>query len=387
MSLSMSSSMSSSMTGRMEGNFRQLLLNGTRVIDVRAPIEFLAGSIPNSVNLPILNDFEREEIGKLYKAAGQEAALQRGHELVSGPIKSQRITNWLKALETKPGSVITCFRGGKRSQIAQTWLKERGYEIPRIDGGYKAFRQFLLAELERLSVQRMLVVSGATGSGKTLLIREAQSFWPTVDLEAIGNHRGSAFGGYPSGQPTQIDFENHLALNLIRKDHQKTEAPDERPLLVEDESRLVGRCAQPPAFFETLRNSEIIYLEENLASRVKTTFDDYILNSPIGKGLNPAGLQTFDSYQKSLKAISKKLGGARFSEVEADLMKSQQDYENGKSLESNSVWIEKLLRDYYDPLYFHSLERRQPAIIFRGSRQEVLQALREGAIKSPLKAL
>jgi tRNA 2-selenouridine synthase len=366
--------------------FRHLVIARTPLIDVRAPIEFIAGALPHSVNLPILDDLERKEIGTLYKDQGQEAAVSRGHELVSGPVKLQRIAAWMTFLKNQPEAVITCFRGGMRSQITQNWLLEHGQKVPRISGGYKAFRQFLIDEIQRLSKQPMLVVSGATGSGKTLLIREAFAWWPTVDLELLARHRGSAFGGYPTGQPTQIDFENQLARALILLQEQRKANLDDRALLVEDESRLVGRCAQPPLFFDTLRESTIVYIEESLSSRVQTTFDDYILNSAIGSDLSAEGIQTFERYHQSLKAISKKLGGLRFSEVEKDLLAARQSYEKGQDLELNKIWIEKLLRDYYDPLYFHSLKRRQPAIVFQGSRPEVLEWLRLKSDLSDYKA-
>ncbi len=357
--------------------FRSVLLTERPIIDVRAPIEFILGALPGSVNFPILNDQEREEIGTLYKTSGSEAAVRRGHELISGAVKESRMEAWTKFIRQQPQTVVTCFRGGMRSQLTQAWLQDVGVCVSRLEGGYKAFRQFLIDEIERLSEQKMLVISGATGSGKTLLIRETSSFWPMVDLEKLAHHRGSAFGGFVQAQPTQIDFENRLAQALVKLENRRHQlaAGDSRPLLIEDESRLVGRCAQPPKFFDHLRQSPILLIEESLASRVDTTFEDYILNSAIGSGLSQKGLQIFDRYQASLRAISKKLGGVRFAEVEKDLKFAQDCYENGQGLEANKVWIEKLLRDYYDPLYFHSLERRQPAIVFRGSRTEVLRWL------------
>lgn len=351
--------------------FRSLILQKIPVIDVRAPVEFEAGSIPGSVNLPILTNEERHEIGTIYKKLGNAAAVARGHELVSGPVKDSRVALWKQTVEKDPRTILTCFRGGQRSQITQKWLMETGIERPRIEGGYKAFRQFLIEETSRLSARTMCVISGATGSGKTLVIREIIKERPTVDLEAYANHRGSAFGGYAEGQPSQAEFENRLAAGLMHLEA----TGDSRDLVVEDESRLIGRCAQPEIFFHSLRASGVVMVDEPLHSRAKTTFDDYILASPIGSGSEEAILQTYLRYKKSLQSIVRKLGGLKFSEIEKDLLAAEQAALRG-DLEPNLVWISKLLEFYYDPLYFGSLERRNPKILFRGLRREVIDWLK-----------
>jgi tRNA 2-selenouridine synthase len=355
--------------------FAALVRSRSFVIDVRAPVEFSAGSIPGSVNLPILNNEERHEIGNLYKEQGSAAAVARGYELISGPVKEARLQRWVQFVQKNPKAILTCFRGGKRSQISQSWLAEAGIRRPRIDGGYKAFRHFLIQEMERLSVGDFCVISGATGSGKTLVVREAQTFRPTVDLESYARHRGSAFGGYPGGQPSQADFENLLATELIcLEDSVRLGAK----LVVEDESRLIGKCIQPESFFNSLRASGIVLLDEPLDSRVQVTFDDYILNSPIASGLESEMRTTFERYRNSLQIISRKLGGLRYSQTqkafdEACAASFNNDFEPHKK------WIEMVLEAYYDPLYFKSLERRQPRILFRGRRVEALQWLRENS--------
>ena len=64
------------------------------LLDVRAPVEFLAGHIPGAINLPILNDDERAQVGTLYKQKGQDAAIQLGQKLVSCVVKDQRVSAW-----------------------------------------------------------------------------------------------------------------------------------------------------------------------------------------------------------------------------------------------------------------------------------------------------
>jgi tRNA 2-selenouridine synthase len=353
----------------------ELLLSATPLIDVRAPVEFAEGSIPGSVNLPIMNNEERAEVGTTYKQKGQDLAIQKGHHLVSGKVKQERVQAWKSFIEAHPHAVITCFRGGLRSKITQQWLLEEGLEVPRIEGGYKALRQHLMNAIEsfsqNLSQRSLLVISGATGSGKTLLLRSLKSARPICDLELLAHHRGSAFGGYAEGQPSQIDFENRLSLDLIRC----LRSVDNRPVLIEDESRMVGRSSLPLSLFTHLRESPIVLIQEDLPSRVQVTYDDYILQSSIGRGEAAEALKVFAAYKLALQRISKKLGGLRTQEVLQDLLKSESQFLDHRELESNRVWITKLLDWYYDPMYIASLQKRQPVVSFKGSRAECREFL------------
>jgi len=349
------------------------LLAGLPIIDVRAPVEFADGSLPGSVNLPIMNNEERALVGTCYKQKGQEAAIKLGHSLVGGEVKASRVRAWSEYLRENPQSLLACFRGGLRSKIAQQWLAEAGLEVVRIEGGYKKIRQHLVESTIKFSSDRhpLLVISGATGSGKTLLLRSLASHRPVCDLEKWAHHRGSAFGGYPSGQPPQINFENQLALDLIRAQNSNIE----RPLLIEDESRLIGRNVQPPTLFEHLRASPVVLIEESLESRVQVTFEDYILQSPIARGSVSDGIETFAAYKKSLEKITKKLGGLRAQEVMSDIKSAEQAFVEKKDLEPSKVWIQKLLAWYYDPMYLGSLESRSPQILFRGTREQCREFL------------
>ena len=47
-------------------DFLHLFLNNVPLLDVRAPVEFSKGSFPLAVNLPLLNDDERQAVGTIF---------------------------------------------------------------------------------------------------------------------------------------------------------------------------------------------------------------------------------------------------------------------------------------------------------------------------------
>ncbi len=346
--------------------FQNHLVKNKSLIDVRAPVEFKSGSIPGSVNIPILDDEERVLVGTCYKQQGSEKAIQLGYRLVSGENKNLKQKKWLEFLKAQPDAVITCFRGGQRSQITQKFLLEMGIEVLRIEKGYKEVRQFFLDQLHiYATTKKMILLTGLTGSAKTRLLGLTKSFYPTIDLEDLAKHRGSAFGNLPQPQPSQADFENKLATELLRLEQKK----DERRYLFEDESRLIGRVHLPEALFENLRNSPVILVKQSLAERVENIYKDYITDALPSEKL-------FDSYEYSLEKIEKRLGGLKTKEIMTDLKKSKSDFLDNRELESNRVWIEKLLVHYYDILYSSSFAKRRPPVLFEGSHNEVLEFLR-----------
>ena len=218
-------------------NFQELFLSNRAMIDTRAPIEFARGSFPGAVNLPLMTDDERHQVGLCYKQQGQQAAIVLGHQLVSGDTKAQRIQAWADFARANPEGLLYCFRGGLRSQITQQWLKsEAGIDFPRVAGGYKAMRTFLLETIDQAVAQcDFIVLGGMTGTGKTDVLALLEH---ALDLEGHANHRGSSFGKRITEQPSNIDFENRLAIDVLRK-----RAKGIAHFVLEDESRLVGRCA------------------------------------------------------------------------------------------------------------------------------------------------
>jgi tRNA 2-selenouridine synthase len=330
--------------------FENILLGTTIWIDVRAPIEFEEGHIPGAINLPLLTDSERHEIGITYKNHGQAAAVELGHRLVSGEIQRARVAAWTEAVQKNSKTILYCFRGGLRSQITQTWLAEAGHELPIIEGGYKALRNFLISAIDRKSSELQFeVVSGPTGSGKTDYIKASgRSF---IDLEALAGHRGSAFGAMEKRQPNQADFENALAVELLKF------SAETGVLLIEDESKQIGHRLIPAVLFNKMQSSPKITLDLPVEDRVENIFKDYILNSPLGLSRDTS---QFSLFRNSVRAISRKLGGTRTQEILNDLDNAELDFKTTGGLKLNKIWIRKLLDWYYDPFYQFALERSRP---------------------------
>lgn len=321
--------------------FEKLFLHSPRWIDVRAPVEFEGGAIPGAVNLPLLTNDERHQIGLVYKHAGQAAAIELGHKLVGGAVRETRTQAWVNEFKQHPKAQIYCFRGGLRSQTVQGWLSESGIDAPVVAGGYKALRRFLLQSLPQ-SIARLNfeIVSGPTGSGKTQFLY--QSGRPFLDLEALARHRGSAFGKLEVPQPGQADFENALAVELLKLSHHS------QPILIEDESRMIGQRLIPEALFVKMQSSPKIFVEPDFDQRVENIFKDYVLNSSLGLNQDAA---KFEQFREAIHKISRKLGGLRAQEILQDLNQSEREYLTSRNLNSNRIWIAKLLKWYYDPLY------------------------------------
>ena len=360
--------------------FEALVLEEVPLIDVRAPVEFEAGAFPTAVNLPLMNDWEREQVGICYKQEGHDAAVVLGHKLVSGEIKQARLNAWITFLQQYPDAMLYCFRGGMRSQIVQEWiLAETGREVPRLEGGYKAFRNYLIEQLDpQTLVSRPLVLGGRTGVGKTLLLRK---FKNCVDLEAIAHHRGSAFGRFTSPQPTPINFENALAWAFVQH-----RAAGFSCMLLEDEGRNVGDRYLPQPLVDHFSAAEVIVLERSLEERVQITFQEYVVESQqeYTDRYGDEGLARWlESMEHNFYRIRKRLGGLRYQELSALLREA---HESGET-QRHTVWIEQLLREYYDPMYDYQLRNKSKNIVFRGGEEEIidyLEAQEPGTFQPPI---
>ncbi|VGO15565.1 tRNA 2-selenouridine synthase [Pontiella desulfatans] len=349
-------------------DFHRIVVGDIPLIDVRAPVEFAEGAFPNAVNLPLMNDEERRLVGICYKQKGQAAAIALGHELVSGAVKEGRIAAWKQFVEEHPETLIYCFRGGLRSQLSQEWASAAvGREIPRLEGGYKAFRNYLIGHLEPGWLSSVpVVLGGRTGSGKTLLLQRLDN---VVDLEALANHRGSSFGRFIHPQPTQIDFEDRLAWALIQH-----EEAGHRLMVVEDEGRHVGSRYIPRPLVEYFSAADVVQLETPLAERVRITFDEYVVSAQekFGAEFGGDGLARWlEDIQGSIQRIRKRLGGERLKRVNGLLQAAYEHQLASGDPDEHKQWVELLLVEYYDPMYDYQLEKKKQKIVFRGGADDV----------------
>ncbi|CAM3388903.1 tRNA 2-selenouridine synthase [Bordetella sputigena] len=359
-------------------SFRELFLSGVPLLDVRAPVEFVRGAFPTAVNIPLMDDREREQVGLRYKEQGQHAAIALGTQLVYGEIKQGRIQAWADFARGHPQGYLYCFRGGLRSQITQQWLREEaGIDYPRVVGGYKAMRTYL-AEVIRAaaSAPGHLVLGGLTGSGKTDVLRDVDN---AVDLERHANHRGSGFGKRVTPQPSQIDFEHRLAIDLLHK-----QARGWHAVVLEDESRLIGANALPLELLHAIQSAPLVWLDASLEQRIDRILREYVveLRAEFAASHGDAGDALFSQrLQDSLTAISRRLGGERHARLMA-LMRDAlaRQLETG-DCDAHRSWIHGLLSEYYDPLYARHMKEKAPRIVFRGNAEAVTGYLRDQAAR------
>ena len=216
------------------------------IIDVRAPAEWAEDHLPGAVNLPVLDDAERAEVGTIYKQVSPFTARKVGAALVA----ANAARHLQGALADKPGGwrpLVYCWRGGQRSGSFATILAQIGWRVETIAGGYKAWRALVVDALyDQPFPCRVVVLDGNTGSAKTDILNMLPGLGVQVlDLEGLARHRGSLFGGLPGGQPSQRGFESALAMQMAALD-------PARLVVVEAESSKVGNCRLPPGLWKAM---------------------------------------------------------------------------------------------------------------------------------------
>ena len=356
-------------------DYRSLFLNQTPLLDVRAPVEYLQGAFPTAENFPLINDEERDVIGKEYKNMGQDEAIKLGHQLVKDEVKNNRVNHWKTFFEKHPEGVLYCFRGGMRSKISQQWIYENtGIIFPRVKGGYKAMRRFLIDELEN-SVKHIqpIVLGGRTGIGKTILLDKLNQ---QIDLEGLFHHRGSVFGKHVTPQPSQIDIENNLSIALLKQRNKNI-----TQIVFEDEAPNIGSRRIPEILFNKMKSAPLIQLEASVDERIDITFQEYIIEALAEHQQfygNEIGFTKWsDQLNEAIDKIQRRLGGVRYQQLKSILNEAINIHQSNGSTELHKDWIRSLLVDYYDPMYDYQFSKKQERVIFKGSQDDVLSFLLE----------
>lgn len=239
------------------------------VIDVRSPSEFAEDHLPGAINLPVLSDEERAQVGTIYKQISPFDARKIGGALVAANA-ARHIAGPLAQFGGAWKPLVYCWRGGQRSGSFETILKQIGWRAERIDGGYKAWRSLIVTRVQHQPVPSpVIVLDGNTGSAKTeILQRLALRGHQVIDLEGMANHRGSLFGAMPGGQPSQKMFESRIALALEALD-------PARPVLVEAESSRVGDLVVPSVLWRAICDAPRLRLTVPVEERARYTAGFY----------------------------------------------------------------------------------------------------------------
>jgi tRNA 2-selenouridine synthase len=294
------------------------------VIDVRTPNEYFAGHIPGAINIPLFDDDERKKVGITYSNEGSINAIVKGLEL-AGPKLCGKLKAALKAARDKK-LLVYCWRGGMRSET-MAWLFSLGNICTEIlRGGYKSYRNYILEDLKKK--RKIIILGGMTGSSKTHILHKIkEAGFQVIDLEALANHKGSAFGSL--GQKKQPSSE-HFA-NLLFSELQSVS--DDLPVWIEDESRNIGSVFMPDDFYKNLLTAPSVVLMLDPEKRIPRLVAEY------------ASFPT-DQLKESVLKVSRRLGGENAKRV-LELINSG-DFREAV----------RLMLVYYDKTYMYSLRRR-----------------------------
>jgi tRNA 2-selenouridine synthase len=299
-------------------------------IDVRSESEFEQGHICGALNMPILNDQERHEVGTLYKQVSVEDAKRLGLQVASG-----KVVDYFNAICTikaaSPDATIAfyCARGGFRSGSISQLLRGIGEDVYCLEGGYKHYRHAVLEFLNTPEhFPQFIMVHGLTGVGKTNILKGLMANgYPVLDLEGAANHKGSHLGAIGTNeiQSTQM-FENTVYHQLAAKP-----APY---AFVESESKRIGSIYVPPRLFEAIRAGEHIMVNRKIENRITALIEEY------------CGADNFEALiWPAFERIKPYLSREAYDTMANDLQTKQ--YE---------AFVESILTKHYDPIYEKSIK-------------------------------
>jgi len=295
--------------------FESAVENYHQIIDVRSRKEFLEGSIPGAVSMPLFDDDERDVIGTLYRHAGHLQAVDKGFEFVEKRLSA--LVHSFLPYKNKPLTIF-CAKGGMRSRSVVNLLDHFGYDVYQLEGGYKWYRRYIIAYLDDFS-PRLIVVHGLTGTGKTRILQELEN---AIDLEDLAQHRSSLFGAVDRVPRGQREFES-LLVETVR-------SLEEEPYFIEGESRKIGRVFMPNRLALAMKNGVCVRVSCSIETRIKRIVEDY----PV------ADEKSLDQIEQILNSLRQKMGHREIDRL-CHLLR-----------EGNfTELVRTLLLDYYDRRY------------------------------------
>ncbi len=302
-------------------------------IDVRSESEYEQDTIPGAINMPVLNNSEREHVGYVYTQVDRDKAKTLGLKYAS--TKLVEFYEKAKSIEkNKKNIALFCYRGGMRSNSVANVLSTMGINLYLIKGGYKSYRKYVLEELVKHEGKyNYIVLHGYTGTGKTKILKMLESHGKSIlDLESLAKNAGSVFGNiaFEGESNSQKKFESLLL--------DKFENIDDSFIFTESESKRVGKAVLPEFLFNDMEKGYHVLIETTLEKRVENLVDDYISNAPC----------TIDEeIEKAIKKLRKKIGGDKVDILIEELGKK-----------NYSIIARELMINYYDPLYKYSIEKQ-----------------------------
>ena len=298
------------------------------LIDVRSPGEYYKGHIPNSINIPLFDNYERSIIGTIYKKEGRKKAVIEGLKFIEKKMEFllDNLFMNIDSQKTIPENDnnesfirIYCSRGGMRSQSIAWLLDKYKFNPITLKGGYKTYRRWILDYFSKK--WDIIIIGGKTGTGKTRLLSLLEKYkYQTIDLEGFACHRGSTFGGLGmKKQPSNEQFENKIAEKLYSFKVINN-------IFVEAESANIGKCKIPHEFFNQMKTSRRIEILRSETNRLDELIDTY---SVFNK----------DELQESVLRIKKRLGPQRTKIALESINKEEWDL------------VCRSVLDYYDRCY------------------------------------
>ena len=137
------------------------------IVDVRSPAEFAADHIPGAQSFPVLDDYERAEVGTIYAQESAFKAKKIGAAMVARNI-ARHLDTAFREQPKRWKPLVYCWRGGSRSGAMVHVLKSVGWNAMQLEGGYKRYRARVIGDLVILpQTFTFRVVCGRTGSGKS----------------------------------------------------------------------------------------------------------------------------------------------------------------------------------------------------------------------------
>jgi len=304
-------------------------LDDAVLIDVRSPKEYSEAHITNAINLPILTDEERAHVGYVYKNANPEEAKLLAVKYGSNKV-SDIFQKFVSLYSNNKKIIFYCARGGMRSEVIASIIDSLGYKVYKLEGGFKAYRNFIVNSLPRVNEDvKYIVLHGKTGVGKTKLLNKLKHLnYDVLNLEEGANHRGSILGSVGLGKSnSQKYFETYIYENLKNRKNNL--------VFVEDESKRVGNAFIPDSVANSMKNGYHILIEMPMEERIRILKDEYLGFENVNEEIKECILQ-----------LDRRLGKNFIDKLSELLDKKNYD-------ELAQILNEK----YYDPLYEKSIKQ------------------------------